>query len=64
MNQQEDPKQEGVKWCIEKLRELQSRFWHTRVWNHSGETKFAPVELSDFLLLEYEKMLEEKKLNK
>lgn len=42
----------GIKECIEKLRELQGQFRHQSKWNFSNDSKFAPVELSDYLLKE------------
>lgn len=43
-------KLEAIRECIQSLRDLQSEDNHQRQWNHSGETNFAPVELSDYLI--------------
>lgn len=43
----------GVMFCITKLRELKSE--DMKNWAHSRDLKFAPVELSDYLLIEYRK---------
>jgi hypothetical protein len=51
---------EGVILCIEKLRELQNQYKHESKWNHSNNTHFAPVELSDYLLREVLRKLQEK----
>lgn len=57
-----DEKLEGVKLCIESLRSLGEKFRHEREWHHSRDSKFAPVELSDWLLIHvYRKLQEEKK---
>ena len=53
--------QRGVRYCIEELRTLQDKFMHTRIWNHSADRKFAPVELSDYLLLQARKLKKESK---
>ena len=45
----------GIHWAIEKLRDLQNEFRHQSKWNHSGQSKFAQVELSDYLVLELRK---------
>lgn len=55
-----ESKRPGIRWCVAKLRELQSQFRHERQWNHSSSTNFAPVELSDYLILEFEKALKKK----
>ena len=41
----------AILFCIQELRSLQRKSNHERDWNHSAETKFAPVELSDWLLI-------------
>lgn len=43
----------GVRWCIEKLREL--KVTDIPKWSHSRSLNFAPVELSDYLLIENRK---------
>ena len=40
----------GIMWCIKVLRSLQEEYRHESKWNHSASTKFAPVELSDYIL--------------
>ncbi len=47
----EDAYKDGVRACIMSLRNLQEESFHERKWNFSGKTKFAPVELSDYLLI-------------
>lgn len=44
-------RREGIKECILRLRELQDEYRHQRKWNSSATTTFAPVELSDWLLV-------------
>ena len=51
--------QRGVRYCIEELRKLQDKFRHRRIWNHSDNSKFAPVELSDYLLVSIRKLEKE-----
>jgi hypothetical protein len=41
----------GVLLCIKGLRELQDQYRHQSKWNFSNDSKFAPVELSDWLLV-------------
>lgn len=43
--------EDGIRRCIEELRKLQEQMNHQRQWNHSRDAKFAPVELSDWLLI-------------
>jgi len=47
--------QKGVEFCIGELRELQDKFRHQRHWNFSNDSKFAPVELSDYLVKAFKK---------
>jgi hypothetical protein len=47
----DNTKVDGIMACINALRSLQNRANHTRKWSHSNELKFAPVELSDWLLI-------------
>lgn len=47
--------QTGVRYCIEKLHNLNNESRHTRIWNYSASTKFAPVELGDYLMLQVRK---------
>jgi hypothetical protein len=42
---------DGIRECIKALRELQETYCHQRKWNSSSVTTFAPVELSDWLVL-------------
>jgi hypothetical protein len=42
---------QGAKDCVITLRDLQKISRHQKLWNHSATTEFAPVELSDYLLL-------------
>ncbi len=44
---------ETVKWVIEKLRSLKS--WEKSKWSHSRSIDFSPVELSDYILIEWKK---------
>lgn len=43
---------DALRTVIEKLRELQGEPRHQSEWNHSRDPKFAPVELSDWILRE------------
>ena len=49
--QVESEKIDGIRMCINALRSLQNKTNHTRKWSHSNDLKFAPVELSDWLLI-------------
>lgn len=42
---------DGIKECIEALRKLQSKYHHRGEWNFSAKPDLAPVELSDWLLV-------------
>jgi len=42
---------DGVGKSIQFLRALQDKSSHWKEWNHSCDVKFAPVELSDWLLI-------------
>jgi len=44
----------GVYWAINELRNLKSS--EKSRWSHSRDLDFAPVELSDFLLIQYRKL--------
>jgi hypothetical protein len=41
----------GVANCIKELRKLGDGYDHERRWSHSRKIEFAPVELSDYLLI-------------
>lgn len=43
---------QAIRLVINKLRELQDKAGHQSEWNHSRDPKFAPVELSDWILRE------------
>jgi hypothetical protein len=43
----------GIMFCIQKLRDLKSE--DLKDWAHSRDIKFAPVELSDYILIQYRK---------
>lgn len=49
----------GVRYCIEELRKLNDGFFHVKKWSHSRDLKFAPVELSDYLLLKIKELRDE-----
>ena len=49
----------GYQDAIKDLRDLQKRLWHEKIWSHSRDLKFAPVELSDYLVIRYNKKLKE-----
>lgn len=49
---------EGYKRAIEDLRDIGDTK-RLSFWSHSRELKFAPVELSDCLVVEYRKMRQE-----
>lgn len=51
--QKEDAFREGVIFAIKSLRELKES--DIKDWSHSRELKFAPVELSDYILIKYKK---------
>ena len=42
---------DGIRDCIKALRELQDKYRHQQYWNSSAVTTFAPVELSDWILV-------------
>lgn len=44
-------RKDAVIYCIKKLRDLQNKYRHQSIWNHSNDPKFAPVELSDYLFI-------------
>jgi hypothetical protein len=44
---------ETFKWVMEKLRNLKES--DLKYWSHSRDVKFAPVELSDYLLINWRK---------
>lgn len=47
---------EGVRFAIKALRDLQDDpFGHLSKWSHSRDLKLAPVELSDYILIQYKK---------
>lgn len=50
---------DGYKKAIEDLRSLGINRYHIKSWSHSRELRFAPVELSDYLVLIYNKKLKE-----
>jgi hypothetical protein len=49
----EEEFKKGVLFCIQKLRDLTSE--DMKNWAHSRDLKFAPVELSDYLLIQFRK---------
>lgn len=51
----------GVVFAIKVLRELQDRpLGHLSKWSHSRDLKFAPVELSDYILIQYKREAEKR----
>ena len=46
-----DIQRDGVKFAIERLRDLRES--DMGKWSHSRDLKFAPVELSDYVLIEW-----------
>jgi hypothetical protein len=43
----------GVLWAIDELRKLKPS--EKSRWSHSRDLDFAPVEISDFLVIQYRK---------
>lgn len=50
---------EGVIFAIKTLRDLKES--DLKDWSHSRDLKFAPVELSDYILIQYKKQYKPKK---
>jgi hypothetical protein len=50
-----DAFREGVVFAIKALRDLGETYNHLPKWSHSRELKFAPVELSDYILIKYKR---------
>lgn len=45
--------EEGVKFAIQALRDIKES--DMKYWSHSRQLKFAPVELSDYILIKYKR---------
>jgi hypothetical protein len=54
-NEKEDAFREGIIFAIKTLRDLGDTPNHLSKWSHSRDLKFAPVELSDYILIKYKK---------
>ena len=49
----DDAFREGIVFAIKALRDLKES--NLKDWSHSRQLKFAPVELSDYILIKYKK---------